>query len=103
MCSSYTSGLCGAPEPARDMGNMPSARLTAPDVPAVLAPWYRPPLVHYGAAELDEPTVSIICGAPDGYCTTRLDHPGVITCPDCIEAVRRRARDASRGAGNEAA
>ena len=106
MCSSYTSGLCGAPEPARDMGEMPSARATRPDVPAVLSPkrWKQQPLLHYADTDVDAPTAAIICGAADGYCTSRLDHLLLITCPDCIAAIRRHiASPRPATAANEAA
>ena len=106
MCSSYTSGLCGAPEPARDLGEMPSARSTPPDVPGVLTPerWRQEPLLHYGDAEMDAPTAAIVCGASDGYCTSRLDHLTLVTCPDCVAAIRRQLAGAHPAAsGNEAA
>ena len=107
MCQSYSSGLCGEQIPNRDMGDMPSARATPPDVPAVLTAVHPSPTgeyvftpaeaaasptdIHYGTP--NGAFLRIYCNVSTGYATDRL---GDVTCPSCIELVRAEAAGAAK-------
>ena len=121
MCQSYSSGLCGEQIPHHDMGEMPSARATPPDVAAVLAAMStaRPPRDNLlnGSSGIDntpnprrrepgEPTIHygtpggaflvIACQEEIGYVTDKL---GLVTCTDCLdEAVRLTRADTNEDA-----
>ena len=92
MCSSYTSGLCGVQEPTHDMGEMPSARLTPPDIQQVLLRYggtagedpgpeeKSDTPVHFGLA--DRAFLAPLCGEAVGFCTDRV---GEVSCQPCLE------------------
>ena len=91
MCSSYTSGLCGAPEPQRDMGEMPSARQTLPDVLEVLSLSINKEhlvenTLHYGTPpKPDSAFLIAYCGTYPAFCTDKI---GKATCAECLGKIR---------------